>query len=175
MQLEVVELYRKAWAPTQFAPVGVELRSFGERFLRHSANPDFGMSVAHVSEQPAGFAYGYTSVPGGWWRQAVTSGLPKDLVDRWFDDCFEFAELAVDPRHQRRGIGAALHDELLEGLPHQTAMLSTQEDNVNARNFYARHGWKLVSGGYRFPHKEYPYVILGLELTSRRSSKEPRS
>jgi ribosomal protein S18 acetylase RimI-like enzyme len=175
MQLEVVELYRKAWAPTNFAPVREDLRSFGERFLRHSANPDFVMSVAQVLVTPAGFAYGYTSVPGGWWRQAVSSGLPTDVVVRWFDDCFEFAELAVDPRHQGSGVGGALHDELIKDLPHKTAMLSTQENNIRARSFYARRGWKLVAAGYRFPHKEYPYVILGLELASRRNSTEQRS
>jgi ribosomal protein S18 acetylase RimI-like enzyme len=175
LQVDVVELYRAAWSPTAFAARVEDLRGFGERFLRHCENPDFVMAVGRAGNHTAGFAYGYTSVPGGWWRQAVTSNLPDDLVGRWFDDCFEFAELAVDPPHQQKGLGAALHDELLRGLPHQTAVLSTQEDNQRARSFYARRGWVQIRDSFRFPHKHYPYIILGLELARRRPTLEPRS
>jgi GNAT superfamily N-acetyltransferase len=169
---EVMELYRRAWCETAFAADGQDLVSFGERYMRHCSNPDFAMVIALEDETVAGFAYGYTSVPGGWWRQAVSSNLPNDIAGRWFEDCFEFAELAVEPHRQRAGVGGALHDELLEDLPHQTAMLSTQEKNTAARRFYARRGWALVRDGFRFPHKQYAYVILGLDLTSRRVSAE---
>jgi ribosomal protein S18 acetylase RimI-like enzyme len=172
LQYQVVEIYRKAWTLTHFPPITDDLRSFRERFLRHSANPDFTMSVAHVSEEPAGFAYGYTSVPGGWWRQTVSSGLPDDIAQRWFEDCFEFAELAVDPTHQHQGVGGALHDRLLKDLPHQTAMLSTQQSNRKARGFYTRRGWTILNEKFVFPQKAYPYVILGLELGARRRAAE---
>lgn len=170
MELEVVELYRLAWSRTKFAAEKEDLDSFGERFLRHCVNPDFVIAVALAAESPAGFAYGYTSVHGGWWRQAVSSSLPEDVVHRWFEDCFEFAELAVDPRHQQKGVGSALHDKLISDLPHQTAMLSTQATNESARSFYDHRGWVVVREGFRFPHKPYPYVILGLDLGSVRAT-----
>lgn len=171
-QLEVVELYRLAWSETEFVAEKEDLDSFGDRFLRHCANPDFVMAMVDMSGGSAGFAYGYTSVPGGWWRQTVSTELPEGDAHRWFDDCFEFAELAVDPRHQRKGLGAALHDELLADLPHQTAMLSTQQDNARARTLYSHRGWIVLIDGFRFPHKKYPYVILGLDLARRRATAE---
>jgi ribosomal protein S18 acetylase RimI-like enzyme len=167
LQREVVELYRGAWTETDFKPARGDLDSFGERFLRHSENPDFRMSIARGDQEAMGFAYGYTSVPGGWWRQTVTADLDEDAIRHWFEDCFEFAELAVSPDHQRSGVGAALHDELLDELPHQTAVLSTQQDNEVARSFYDRRGWRAVRENFVFPQKPYPYIILGLDLARR--------
>jgi GNAT superfamily N-acetyltransferase len=170
LQVEVVELYRSAWANTKFRPAKGDLDSFGERFLQHSENPDFRMSLALDDEWAAGFAYGYTSVPGGWWRRTVTAELEESAVRFWFEDCFEFAELAVAPERQRRGVGGALHDELLDHLPHQTSLLSTQQGNEEARSFYARRRWQVVRENFLFPQKSYPYIILGLELVRKPSS-----
>jgi GNAT superfamily N-acetyltransferase len=163
-QQELAHVYRAAWGPTRFAPAEDDIDSFGERLVRHSSNPDFTVLLADVDSEVVGFAYGYTSVPGGWWRQTVSTSLDNDSARKWFEDCFEFAELAVVPEHQRHGIGGALHNELLAGLPHQSAMLSTQRDNWIARAFYAHRGWIDVIDGFDFPNKPYPYAILGLDL-----------
>jgi ribosomal protein S18 acetylase RimI-like enzyme len=167
---ELTDVYRGAWSNTGFFPVEEELRGFSERLHRHASNPDFRLCVKWSRTSPVGFAYGYTSVPGGWWRQMVTTGLPEEVADRWFEDCFEFAELAVMPGSQSRGVGSALHDSLLEDLPHHSSVLSTQRANEKALNFYKRRDWAVIEENFFFPNRIYPYSILGLDLSRERGT-----
>jgi GNAT superfamily N-acetyltransferase len=164
------DIYRRAWSETGFFLGNEELQSFSDRLQRHSSNPDFRLCLTRERGSAVGFAYGYTSVPGGWWRQMVAAGLPTDAADEWFDDCFEFAELAVAPRYQGRGIGAALHDRLLSGLPHRNAILSTQKENHKALSFYLRRGWRVMHDEFFFPNRLYPYVIMGLDISGGRGT-----
>jgi GNAT superfamily N-acetyltransferase len=182
MGASLTDVYGKAWAETGFFEVQEELRGFSERFHRHTANPGFRLCVMYKDEQVVGFGYGYSSAPGGWWRQMVASGLPSHVAEEWFRDCFEFAELAVVPGDQGRGIGAALHDRLLDELPHHRAILSTQKENRRAVDFYSRRGWTVVDDEFFFPNRLYPYVIMGLVLSGEqetplgpRSRKSPDS
>jgi ribosomal protein S18 acetylase RimI-like enzyme len=161
---DVVEVYRRAWKPTPFWPGRAGVKEFGSRFLRHSVNPDFRLCVASSNDDIVGFAYGYTSVPGGWWRQTVSAELTPDQTEFWLDDCFELAELAVVPGFQRQGVGRRLHDLLLARLPHGTALLSTQENNEPATLFYNRLGWSVVRSNFLFPNRPHPYFIMGLTL-----------
>ena len=167
---ELTDVYRRAWSNTGFIPVLEELRGFSERLLRHTSNPDFRLCVKWLRNSPVGFAYGYTSVPGGWWRQMVAAGLPEEVADQWFEDCFEFAELAVVPGSQSRGIGSALHDALLEDLPHRSSVLSTQRANEKALRFYTRRDWDVIEENFFFPNRVYPYAILGLDLSEERGT-----
>lgn len=164
------DIYRKAWSATGFFPVEEELPGFSARLERHASNPDFRLCVTREGGSAVGFAYGYTSVPGGWWRQMVAAGLPPDAAEQWFDDCFEFAELAVVPGYQRRGIGGALHDRLLDGLPRRRAILSTQKENHKALGFYLRRGWNIMHDEFFFPNRLYPYVIMGLDISGERGT-----
>lgn len=170
MRGELTNVYKGAWSDTGFFPVEEELRGFSERLQRHTSNPDFRLCVKFSRRTPVGFAYGYTSVPGGWWRQMVAAGLPEEVADRWFEDCFEFAELAVVPGSQRRGIGGALHDALLEELPHRSSVLSTQRANGRALSFYMRRDWVLIEEDFFFPNRVYPYAILGFDLSRERGT-----
>jgi GNAT superfamily N-acetyltransferase len=170
MRAELTDVYRRAWSDTGFFPVAEELRGFSERLHRHASNPDFRLCVKYSRDAPVGFAYGYTSVPGGWWRQIVAAGLPAEVADHWFEDCFEFAELAVVPGSQTQGVGGSLHDALLEGLPHHSSVLSTQRANEKALNFYRRRDWKMIEEVFFFPNRVYPYAILGFDLTRGRGT-----
>jgi ribosomal protein S18 acetylase RimI-like enzyme len=163
----VVEAYRRAWRPTVFWPGRSGVNEFGPRMLRHSGNPEFRLCVASLDARVVGFAYGYTSVPGGWWRETVAAGLNRADAGNWFGDCFELAELAVVPEHQQRGLGRRLHDLLLTGLPHRTSLLSTQMDNEPATRFYLRLGWSVIRSDFAFPNRPHPYLIMGLALGDR--------
>jgi ribosomal protein S18 acetylase RimI-like enzyme len=160
----VVDAYRRAWKPTPFWPGRGGVREFVPRFLRHSANPGFRLCLGTAGDKVVGFSYGYTSVPGGWWREIVAAELPADEARYWFEDCFELAELAVVPEHRRRGLGQALHDQLLGGLPHRTALLSTQMENAPAARLYTRLGWSVIQTDFSFPNRPHPYLIMGIAL-----------
>ena len=111
-----------------------------------------------------GFVYGYTSEPGQWYHDTVRAALGPALAAQWLADTFEFTEFAVLPEAQRRGIGGRLHDTILAGLPHRTALLSTYQGETAALRLYRRRGWQTLLGDYVFPGGERVYVLMGLEL-----------
>jgi ribosomal protein S18 acetylase RimI-like enzyme len=69
----------------------------------------------------------------------------------------------VRPEYRRRGIGGALHDELLRDSDAPTAVLSTQTDNDPAIALYAGRGWQVI-----VPHLDFgsgrPFLIMGIDL-----------
>lgn len=163
----VVDVYDRAWAPTLFHPGAANVKIVGDRLLQQAGNPDFRLRVAVEDDAAVGFAYGYASVPGGWWRQSVAAHFRGRAWSRWLDDCFEFAELAVVPDSQGRGVGSRLHDSLLRGLRQNTSLLSTQKANMSALNFYRERGWTVLNDWMLFSNRTEPYVILGLDLGAR--------
>jgi ribosomal protein S18 acetylase RimI-like enzyme len=164
---EVVDVYDRAWTNTLFHPGAANLPTLGDRLMQQSGNPDFRLCVAVEGTAAVGFAYGYASVPGGWWRQSVAAHLGGHAWHRWLDDCFEFAELAVVPEFQGRGLGGRLHDGLLGGLQQSTALLSTQKANLAALSFYKARGWIVLNDWMIFSNRTEPYVIMGMDLTER--------
>jgi GNAT superfamily N-acetyltransferase len=88
-----------------------------DRWRTALADPDVSVLVADVDGCPVGLA-GYRS--------------------EWLDGLY------VLPRHWARGVGAALHDEVLDRLRAGCARchLWVLEDNHRARAFYERHGWE---------------------------------
>lgn len=123
-----------------------------------------GATAEQPPEEVIGFAYGYTSRPGQWWYDAVTKRLDPAVNAAWMNDPFEVVELAVRPTHQGRGIGGRLHDTLLEGLPHRTAVLSTAAVETAATHLYRKRGWVILSDAFTFPGSSLPYLIMGLRL-----------
>jgi GNAT superfamily N-acetyltransferase len=112
---------------------------------KHAAREGFRMVGARDADRLVGFAYGYTGAPGQWWTDQIAARVPPALATEWVGGHFEFVELAVLPSHGGRGLGAALHDELLDGLPHRVALLTaTLDENDPARRLYRRKGWQLL-------------------------------
>ncbi len=54
------------------------------------------------------------------------------------DRTFALCELMVHPDRQSRGIGHALHEELLGHRPEERATLLVAEDNTQAQRAYAK-------------------------------------
>jgi hypothetical protein len=138
-----------------------------------------GFRLAVVHDEPAhnllGFAYGYTARPGQWWYEQVAAALPPQAVDRWLSGAFELAELAVTPRAQRQGLGGRLHDTLLAGLSHRTAVLSTIALETVASGLYRKRGWIPLIDKLHFSGVDRPYCIMGLDLQARRPAQSSSS
>ncbi len=91
--------------------------------------------------------------------------MGASLRRTWLDPPhFEVVELHVRPESQREGIGAALLERLLDGLPHERALLSTQVDNGKARPFYEKHGWAVVVDALSFGPGYAPFCVYGKRL-----------
>lgn len=133
---------------------------------RHALRPGF-RAFGALSPQHAliGFSYGYTSQPGLWWREQIVPHLTAAEQQYWLADAFELAELHVHPSAQGQKLGSALHDQLLRGLTHRTALLSVMHRSVRARQLYVSRGWQELVHEMRFStDPATPFSVLGLAL-----------
>ena len=142
------------------------MRAFAARFPAHAQRPGFRCCVARQGRRVAGFAYGFTGEPGDGWWDMVAERLSDDEVGAWLMDCFEFAELAVLPAARRQGLGEQLHDALLRGLPHRTAILSALQAETPAMRLYRRRGWITLVDDFALSGVPHPDAVLGLDLSS---------
>lgn len=147
-----------------FAPYGEDDETaalFRDRSLpTHAGRDDFRCVVAVDDDALVGFGYGYRGARGQYWTDRVADLAPADVATAWLGGHFEVVELAVLPDAQGQGIGTALHDELLAGLPHPAALLSTWQQDTPARRLYLRRGWE--------PLAELPdATLMGLRLPLR--------
>lgn len=155
---------------------------------RHAGYPAFRALQARVavpsprrSPEPelavAGFAYGFHGQSGQWWYDAVWAALARTIGIRqaanWLSDCLEVAEVHVDKRYQRAGIGTRMLTTLTTGRPERTAVLSTPDRDTTARRLYRRMGFTELLTGYSFPGGSPPYVLMGAELPLRDPTADP--
>lgn len=132
---------------------------------RHAEREGFRFRAAEDGGRMVGFTYGYLGGSGQWWHDLVSAEMTEEQRARWLSPGhFEFVELHVRPRYRRRGLGTALHDDLLSGLESPTAVLSTQTDNDPALALYRERGWQVIVPEMRFSPGGVTYCILGLDL-----------
>jgi ribosomal protein S18 acetylase RimI-like enzyme len=100
------------------------------------------LAVAELDSVVVGFAWGYIGEHGQYWPDLVSRSLGAAAAG-WVGGHFEFVELAVSPKVRGRGVGGALHDHLLDGVPHQRALLGTSADGADpAVRLYRSRGWR---------------------------------
>ncbi|MFY9915022.1 MAG: GNAT family N-acetyltransferase [Nocardioidaceae bacterium] len=129
-----------------------------ELFDRHRAREGFRLAAAWEGDELSGFAWGYIGRPGEFWTDWVNETLPVEVTREWVGGHFEFVELAVQPEHRRHGLGRRLHDVLLDGVPGERALLSTDNADTPAVRLYSSHGWRKL--GELTPDVQ----VMGLEL-----------
>lgn len=173
---DILDVYRKAFSQPPYNEGEGGVLRFAASLDRQAGREGFKCVVARPGDgQPiVGFAFGFTATPGQWWRDTVAGALDSIQGSHWLMDCFELAELALTPAYQGKGIGGRLHDSLLAGLPHQTALLSTIAAETNALHLYRKRGWITLVDHLTFPGGVRTYRIMGLDLlpfNARRSSR----
>lgn len=129
---------------TAFGPVSDE-DDWRHRFWeQHRSRAGFRLATAEHDGDLLGFAWGYTGERGQWWAERIAGALGGAAED-WVGEHWEFVELAVRPEHRRRGLGLHLHDALLDGLPHERALLQTDADpDGPGHSLYRRRGWHVI-------------------------------
>jgi ribosomal protein S18 acetylase RimI-like enzyme len=160
---DLVAVYARTFgAPGYDEPPELTERFRAEQLPRHADRDGFRCALARRDGRVVGFAYGYTGQRGQWWSDWVASHAPEDIGRDWIGGHFELVELAVEPAEQGRGIGSALHDALLAGLPHRRAMLTTYRDDRPATRLYRRKGWRRLVDGLD-EHND----LYGLDLAAK--------
>jgi ribosomal protein S18 acetylase RimI-like enzyme len=149
----MVRIYYEVW--------GGNPNDFLERFKRHTTYPGFKGVVVYDGKDVLGFAYGYSSIPGQFYHDLLRMELTNSNQEWWLEDCFEFVELVVHPNYRRKNIGQELATNLLENSKKKTAVLTTQTDNISARNLYKKLNWKIIKENFYPGDTTEPYVIMG--------------
>jgi len=122
------QIYQLMTQLQQFAGVEVvEEAAFTRQFKQALADPRFRAFVAEES----GTIKGVITV---WLRESLFHGEPVALID----------ELIIDESSRGQGIGSQLIDHVVTycaGLGCEEVEVSTEADNLAARDFYARRGF----------------------------------
>ena len=151
---EIARLWRRVWPTTTRARVD-------EILPRHAARRGFRFVAALDADALAGIAYGYLGGPGEWWHDRVSAAMTGEQRERWLPPGhFELVELMVDPARRRRGLGRALHDEVLR--QHRgPVVLSTQTDNEEALALYGSLSYDVVVPELDLGGGDRVYCVLG--------------
>lgn len=160
------EVYAEAFAQPPYRTPPAAADAWVAALPVHAARPGFRMVVAELAGRLAGFAYGYATSAGQWWHDAIAAALGPHARAAWLDDAFEVVELAVHPAFQGEGVGGAVHDALLDALPHPTAILSTLDADTPAVRLYEKRGWRTLMDGFRFEGDPRAFLILGQRLAA---------
>lgn len=163
---ELVGVYREAFGQPPYFETASGAERFGGQLSQHTQRVGFRCLVARDAGQVVGFAYGYTSGQGQWWHDRVAAALDPATERRWLERAFELVELAVTPQRQGEGIGSRLHDALLTGLPHRTAVLSTMDTETRARQMYLKRGWRYLLRQFTFGGT-LPFAVMGRDLSNQ--------
>lgn len=143
---------------------GEDSTLFLDMYERHVGREGFRLVVARDADRIVGFAYGYQGSAGQWWHDMVRAAMTPEMAWEWMDGSFEVVELAVRQGRQGQGIGGALHDVLLQGVPNRTAVLSTQQRQSNALHLYRKRDWQVLLDNFLFPGGNQPWLIMGKRL-----------
>ncbi|MDR3577515.1 MAG: GNAT family N-acetyltransferase [Anaerolineaceae bacterium] len=168
----IVSIYRAAFNGPPYGDDAAGGESFASHLRFHSLRSGFRFFAARCTvdseciESPelVGFSYGYTGGPGLWWFDLVSTAIDPEIYNHWMTNYFEVVELAVTPGYQGLGLGSNLHDRLLAGLPHHTAVLSTIQYETTALLLYRKRGWVPLLHDFYFPGSKNPYLIMGFDL-----------
>jgi len=165
----LVQVYRCVFTLPPYDESETDAQQFGQSLAKFAQYTGFRCVVARdrTTAGIVGLALGWTSAPGRWWRDILEKDLDRQTAQEWLSDCFEFAELAVIPDFQGRGIGGRLHDCLLADLPHRTSILTTLQEESAALRLYRRRGWVVLRSGYFYSDSTRPSVLMGNDLRQR--------
>lgn len=128
----------------------------------HSARDGYRGFIAAAGDTVLGMTYGYTGKRGQWWHDVVEANLSQATAADWLADSYELVEIAVAPRCQGNGIGAALILALLEVRPEASCVLSTRTDS-DAHRLYRRMGFEVLTE-MAFASGGAPFYIMGKRL-----------
>jgi ribosomal protein S18 acetylase RimI-like enzyme len=163
---ELISVYYAAFSEPPYHETETDAAQFGRSLLLHAQRAGFRGLIARdlASATIVGFAYGYSCLPGQWWHDTIASALPTELSEQWLTDSFELVELAVRPSAHGRGIGGRLHDQLLQGLPQATALLSVVQAATPAMHLYRQRGWVTLLSDFFYPGSNKASSVMGLDL-----------
>lgn len=134
---ELADLYQQVYAEPPYNSAAKFSRPrFLDRTRDQALASGFRLVTAHRGRALAGFAFGFSMMPGAWWANA--SAPPREVRE---GDKYAVIELVVSKPERGQGLGRRLLDKLLAGRPERYATLATVIE-ADAYEMYRRWGWK---------------------------------
>ena len=102
----------------------------------------FRLAVARLAGELVGFAYGAFLLPDTRWWDGMYEPLPEEMTAETGGRTFSLVDMGVLPAQRKRGIGRALHDEVLGGCGAERATLAVEPRLESNQRLYQSWGWR---------------------------------
>jgi GNAT superfamily N-acetyltransferase len=110
-----------------------------------TTRPGFQLTTARVGDQYAGFGYGFLLPADTRWWSGLTEPVSEESAREDGHRTFALIDYGVLPAWRERGLGRAIHDELLGRSGAERATLSVQPKAEQTQAIYRRWGWRKVA------------------------------
>jgi ribosomal protein S18 acetylase RimI-like enzyme len=160
----VCSLYQAVFSLPPFSGDEAEFANQRSYYPALTERPGFRLTTAKADDQYIGFGYGYL-LPGDtrWWK-GLAEPVSDDFARETGQRTFVVIDYGVLRECRGRGVGHAIHDELLAASGAERATLSVQPKAEQTQAIYRRWGWRKVSFKEMNPPVPAPvFDILALE------------
>jgi GNAT superfamily N-acetyltransferase len=121
-----------------------DAEAYPGRFRVQWRQPGFVLAEARHGGYLVGYAAGMPLRPStSWWRD-LTTPLPAEVTEEHAGRTFALTDLLVRASWRRQGIGAGLHDLILDGRAEERATLTVLPAAAPAQNAFRKWGWRKV-------------------------------
>ena len=160
----VCGLYQAVFSLPPFSGDAAEFANQRSYYPAMTTRPGFRLTTARAGDEHVGFGYGFLLPADTRWWSGLADPVSEEFAREDDTRTFALIDYGVLPAWRGRGVGRAIHDELLAGSGARRATLSVQPKAVQTQEIYRRWGWRKVSSRKMDPPVPAPvFDILVLE------------
>lgn len=153
----VLPIYAACYAEPPYLEGPDDVADFAEQWPWCVSRAGFRLVTADVDGHTIGFAFGFTLPPDtGWWSGLLDPADPA-LTTEQPGRTFALIELAVLAAHRKRGIGRALHDQVLRDRAEHRVTLTVRPEATAAVEMY--RAWDYTPVGRTRPAPGLPVYL----------------
>jgi len=141
----VSDMYRAVFSLPPFNGDDAEFANQRSYFPSLTTRAGFRLATARAEDAYAGFGYGFLLPAGTHWWTGLAEPVSAEFAREDGHRTFALIDYGVLPGWRGRGVGRAIHDELLGGSGAERATLSVQPKATETQAIYRQWGWRKVS------------------------------
>ena len=138
-------LYQAVFSLPPFSGDDAEFANQRSYYPVMTTRPGFRLTTASAGDEHVGFGYGFLLPADTRWWTGLANPVGGEFAREDGHRTFAVIDYGVLPAWRGRGVGGAIHDELLGGSGARRATLSVQPKAVETEEIYRRWGWRKVS------------------------------
>ena len=141
----VSDMYRAVFSLPPFSGDDAEFANQRSTFPGFTTRAGFRLAMARAEDAYAGFGYGFLLPADTDWWTGLAEPVSAEFAREDGHRTFALINYGVLPGWRGRGLGRAIHDDLLGGSGAQRATLSAQPKATETQAIYRQWGWRKVS------------------------------